>query len=58
LRPHLSRAEGVDTESVAVCRGIRAIARTRLVERLGALAPDTTRQIEQALALILGIPTA
>jgi hypothetical protein len=27
-RPHISRTEGADTESVAVCRGIRAVART------------------------------
>jgi mRNA interferase MazF len=55
LRPLVSPTEGVDTESVAVCRGIRAVARTRILERLGTLAPDTMRQIEHALALILGI---
>jgi mRNA interferase MazF len=55
LRPHVSRTEGVDAESVAVCRGIRAVARTRLVERLGTLAPDTMGRIEHALTLILGI---
>jgi mRNA interferase MazF len=58
LRPHISPAEGVDTESVAVCRSVRAVARTRLLERLGVLVPDTMRQIEYALALILGIQTA
>lgn len=56
LRPNISSTEGVDTESVAVCRGVRAVARTRLVERLGALAPHTMHQIERGLALILGIP--
>jgi PemK-like, MazF-like toxin of type II toxin-antitoxin system len=55
LRPHVAPAEGVDTASVAICRSIRAVARTRLLERLGTLAPDTMRQIERALALILGI---
>ena len=55
LRPHISPAEGVDGESVAVCRGIRAVARTRLLERLGTLAPDTMHQIERGLAMILGI---
>jgi mRNA interferase MazF len=55
LRPHVSPAEGVDTESVAVCRGIRAVARTRLLERLGTVAPDTMHTIERALAVILGI---
>lgn len=55
LRPHVSPAEGVDNPSVAVCRGIRAVARTRLQRRLGVLSPDTMRQIERSLALILGI---
>lgn len=55
LRPRVSPTEGVDTESVAVCRGVRAVARSRLLEPLGTLAPETIRQIEHALALILGI---
>jgi mRNA interferase MazF len=58
LRPDVSSAEGVDTASVAVCRSVRAVARTRLVERLGTLTPDTLRQVERALALILGIGEA
>jgi mRNA interferase MazF len=55
LRPDVSPAEGVDTQSVAVCRGIRAVARTRLLERLGTVAPDTMHKIERALAVVLGI---
>jgi len=51
----VSPAEGVDTASVAVCRSIRAVARTRLLERLGTLSPDTMGQLERSLALILGI---
>ncbi|EUA19131.1 pemK-like family protein [Mycobacterium xenopi 3993] len=43
----------MDTKSVAVCRGIRAVVRTRLLERLGTVAPDTMDQIERGLALIL-----
>ena len=39
-------------------RSIRAVARTRLVERLGTITPGTMREIEDALALILGIHTA
>ncbi|BBX74917.1 type II toxin-antitoxin system PemK/MazF family toxin [Mycobacterium shinjukuense] len=58
LRPHISPTEGVESASVAVCRGVRAVARTRLLERLGTLAPDTMRHIEHALALILGIREA
>jgi mRNA interferase MazF len=57
LRPDVSPAEGVDTESVAVCRGIRAVARSRLLERLGSMAPDTVHEIERALAVVLGIDT-
>lgn len=55
LRPHVSPGEGVDTESVAVCRGVRAVARGRLLERLGTLLPDTMQEIERGLGLILGI---
>lgn len=55
LRPSISPTEGVDAESVAVCRGVRAVARNRLLQRLGVLAPDTMRGIDEALALILGI---
>jgi mRNA interferase MazF len=55
LRPAISPAEGVDTDSVAVCRGVRAVARSRLLERLGAVEPDTMHEIERALGLVLGI---
>jgi len=55
LRPTISPAEGVDADSVAVCRGIRAVARARLVQRLGAVTPDTMREIDGALADILGL---
>lgn len=55
LRPGISPAEGVDVDSVAICRGIRAVARTRLVERLSTVEPTTMRMIERAVALILGI---
>jgi len=58
LRPTITPAEGVDTDSVAICRGIRAVARTRLIERLGTAEPATMRDIERAVALILGINAA
>lgn len=58
LRPQISPEEGVDTESVAVCRGLRSIARSRLLQPLGTLTPETMCQIERALGLILGIRTA
>lgn len=55
LRPPIAPAEGVDADSVAVCRGIRAVARARLVRRLGTVTSDTMREIEGALADILGL---
>ena len=58
LRPAISPAEGVDVDSVAICRGIRAVVRTRLVERLGTVETTTMRRIERSVALILGIRMA
>jgi len=55
LRPPIAPGEGVDADSVAVCRGIRAVARARLVQRLGSVTPDTMRAIEGSLADILGM---
>ncbi|UCZ60395.1 type II toxin-antitoxin system PemK/MazF family toxin [Mycolicibacterium phocaicum] len=55
LRPTIRPGEGVEVDSVAVCRAVRGIARGRLVRRLGVLAAPTMGQIEKSLALILGI---
>jgi mRNA interferase MazF len=55
LRPEVSDVEGVDRSSRAVCRGVRAVARARLLRKLGALAPATLAEVERALALILGL---
>lgn len=55
LRPPVAPADGVDVDGVAVCRGIRAVARVRLVQRLGAVRAETMRDIECALADILGL---
>ena len=53
LRPEVSSAAGVDRPSRAICRGVRAVAHTRLVRRMGALTPETLAEIERSLALIL-----
>ena len=37
------------------CRSVGAVARTRLLEKLGTLAPVTMREVERALAMILGV---
>jgi mRNA interferase MazF len=55
LRPELSPGEGVDQPSRAICRGIRAVARPRLLRRTGAVTPTTLAEIERALALVLGL---
>jgi mRNA interferase MazF len=55
LRPEISVDEGVDRPSRAICRGIRAVARSRLLHRTGTVAPSTLAEIERALALILGL---
>jgi len=31
LRPRISPEEGIDRESAAICRGIRAVSRSRLL---------------------------
>ena len=55
LRPRISLGEGIDSESAAICRGVRAVSRSRLLRRIGRLKPATLREVEQALAMILGI---
>lgn len=55
LRPVVSPDEGVDVESVAVTRSVRAVARERLLRPIGAVHPDTLREIEDALAVVLGL---
>jgi mRNA interferase MazF len=58
LRPEVSVEEGVERPSRAICRGIRAVARSRLLHKTGAIAPSTLKEIERSLALILGLDPA
>jgi mRNA interferase MazF len=58
LRPEVSPREGIERASVAVPRGVRAVARRRLLHRLGELGPITLREIEVALTMILGLESA
>lgn len=55
LRPKVSPEEGIDGESAAICRGVRAVSRSRFLRPIGRLRPETLREVEQALATILGI---
>lgn len=58
LRPEISPEEGIDSPSAAVCRGVRAVARSRLLRPLGKARPETLSGIEHALGLVLGIEAA
>lgn len=55
LRPEISPDEGIDQPSAAICRGVRAVARGRLLRPIGEVERDTLSEVEQALATILGI---
>ncbi len=55
LRPKISPEEGIDVQSAAICRGVRAVARSRLLRPIGQVRLETLRDVEQALAMILGI---
>lgn len=54
LRPEVSSAEGADRPSVAICRGVRAVARSRFLRRIGETTTETLAEVERALARILG----
>ncbi len=55
LRPRVSPGEGIAKESAAICRGVRAVTRGRLLRRVGKAKPETLSEVERALAMILGI---
>jgi mRNA interferase MazF len=55
IRPRISPSEGVESESVAIPRAVRAVARRRLLRRLGALSPETLTAVEHSLATVLGL---
>lgn len=47
---------GLTRDSVVLTGQIRAVAKTRLLRRLGELRPETMGQIEQALKITLQLP--
>lgn len=55
LRPSVSSAEGVERDSSAIPRAVRAVARRRLLRRLGVLEPETFAAVEESLATVLGL---
>jgi mRNA interferase MazF len=58
LRPVISAAEGIDGESAAICRGVRAVSRSRLLRPVGKLSTETLLHVEHALATVLGLGDA
>ena len=55
LRIEIEPAAGIERASRAVCRAVRAVVRSRLVRRIGSIAPANMEQVETALTLILGL---
>lgn len=55
LRPPVGPDTGVDADSAAIPRAIRAVSRRRLLRRLGEAKPETMAAVDAALMTILGI---
>jgi mRNA interferase MazF len=58
LRPVISAREGIDADSAAISRAVRAVTLSRLVRHIGGVEPGTLREIERAVALILGLDSS
>jgi mRNA interferase MazF len=46
---------GVKTASYVKCEDIRSISKERLAKRLGCVSPDTLHEVEDRLAVLLGM---
>ncbi|MGE5281962.1 MAG: type II toxin-antitoxin system PemK/MazF family toxin [Chloroflexota bacterium] len=55
LRPPVTPAEGIAAPSAAICRGVRALSRRRLLRRVGAASPETLTEVEDGLTTVLGL---
>lgn len=53
LRPSIDPCTGIDRSSAAICRGIRGVARSRLLRRLGEVDGEKLAEIERAVGLVL-----
>lgn len=58
LRVEIAPSAGLERSSRAICRALRAVARSRLRRQIGAVTPADMAQIETALALVLGLPSS
>lgn len=55
LRPEIAAGEAIDRPSRAICSGVRAVARGRLLRRLGTVPAPTLAEINRVLTLVLGL---
>lgn len=55
LRPPVPPTAGIDQDSAAICRAVRAVAANRLLRRIGQVGSGTLDEVEQALTTILGL---
>lgn len=55
LRVAVPTSAGVDKPSLVVCRAVRAVSASRFEQRLGVLDAGTVKEVESALAMILGL---
>jgi mRNA interferase MazF len=53
LRPPIDPETGIDNPSAAICRGIRGVARSRLLRRVGEVDDEKMAEIERAVGLVL-----
>lgn len=58
LRPSINPSTGIDDHSAVICRGIRGVARSRLLRPLGNVDPEKMAEIEHAVRLVLAMPSA
>lgn len=53
LRPPVDTDTGIDNPSAAICRGIRGVARSRLLRRVGEVDSRKMAEIERSVGLVL-----
>jgi len=55
LRPRLGPEADIDADSAAIPRAIRSVSRRRLLRRIGEASQETLAEVEEVLAIILGM---
>ncbi len=58
LRPRLGPEAGIDGDSAAIPRAIRSVSRSRLLRRIGEASHETLAEVEETLAIVLGMHPA